>query len=637
MDSPQPSRLPVNHARRGLPLRAVAVGVTAALAACSSQRRPSLLLVTLDTVRADRLGCYGCDFAGTKTIDSVATCGVRFDQAFAQSPLTLPSHATIVTGLLPPTHRIRDNGAYSLAPEVMTLAEVLESAGYHTAAFTGAFVLDSGFGLAQGFQVYDDSLPSRGHAGVLQYAERRAGTVVDRAKAWLRRASAPFFLWVHLYDPHVPYDPPSPYDSLFVSDPYQGEIAYADAQVGRLLASIRDRGLAQTCVVVVVSDHGEALGEHGESTHGYFVYQETMRVPFVMAGPGLPGGVRISSQVRLADVAPTVLDLLAIPSPSELDGQSLLPVVDGTASGLPSYGETFYPCLSLGWSPLRSLRADGYTYIEAPTPELYHSEDDPGEVRNLAAVLTEQLHVMASRLDSMAGPLVPETAATASPGVARRLAALGYLSGGGTGAPRTGRDPKDALPLYNDLLAADVMIRRGAFDRAESLLQQVLSQDPANRQAMLHLGVLLKNRGRLREAAQVLDQGRDLYPGDYELTLQSGVCHRQLGDLQAARDRYQAALRLFDNDAVLFTNLGILEQQRGNREEARAAYTRALELDPNDATAHFNLGMLLVREGGDPAAALAHLDRAAILNPAFADRPNVAKIRAALRRVAGRG
>jgi tetratricopeptide (TPR) repeat protein len=351
-----------------------------------------------------------------------------------------------------------------------------------------------------------------------------------------------------------------------------------------------------------------------------------------MAGPALSSGVRVSGLVRLADVAPTVLDLLASPSPLQADGRSLRPVIAGSGSSLQVYGETFYPYLSLGWSPLRSLRTNGFTYVEAPTPELYRPEDDPGELRNLAERLPSQLQSMAARLDSLAGPAVADVSAP-SPDVTRKLATLGYLSSGGSGSAWPGRDPKDALPLYNDLLAADVMIRRGSFEQADSLLRSVLDRDPVNRQAMLRLGALLRDSGRLEEAAEVLDRGRTLYPDDYELNLQSGACRQQLGALGEALERYEAALRLFDNDPALFTDLAVVEEQLGDSEAARAAYARSLELDPHDAVAHFNLAMLLVREGGDPAVALAHLDSAMSLDPALAQRPNVARIRSGLLQV----
>ncbi len=600
---------------------------------CSTDRRPSLLLVTLDTVRADRLGCYGYTRAGTANIDSLAEQGVVFQEALSHIPLTLPSHATILTGLIPPSHGIRQNGAYILPDHAVTLAQILRQRGYSTAGFVGAFVLDSGFGLDKGFQLYDDDLPPRKQAVALQYNERKASEVASRAAAWLDETRDPFFAWVHFFDPHVPYDPPAPYDTLFPTDPYQGEIAFVDAQLGRLLRSLRKRGNPDRCLVVVVSDHGEALGEHGELTHGFFVYRETMRVPLIMSGLTLPPGKVVAGQVRLADVAPTVLELLGARLPQHVDGCSLVPLVYGGEQGMPSYGESFYPYLSLGWSPLRSVRAGGYTYIEAPRPELYSTAEDPQELENLASVLPTRVRELAAVLDSLAGPRILQEPGTVDREVARRLASLGYLSGA---APTHGaelRDPKDALELYRHLRTADVMITSGFPAQAESLLRLVLEADSTNLQAVLYLGVLLRNVGRIQEAAQVLERGCSLYGEYYELQLQAGICLRRLGRLPEARRRYERAIELFDRDGSLYTNLGILEEQSGRTEQAAAAYTRALELAPDDALAHFNLGMLQVRGGCAPGDALGHLERAVELDPELKRRPNVHTILTALRRV----
>jgi arylsulfatase A-like enzyme/Flp pilus assembly protein TadD len=607
-----------------------------ALASCTAERRVSVLLVTLDTVRADYLGCYGRAGARTGSIDSLAARGVRFDAAYAQSPLTLPSHATVLTGLIPPRHGLRDNGAYVLSDEEVTLAEVLQQRGYHTGAFIGAFVLDSGFGLAQGFEVYDDELPAGRGTAVLEYAERGAGEVSGRAAVWLSRVKTPFFAWVHFFDPHRPYNPPAPYDAMFPGSPYQGEIAYVDAELGRLLDVLRRRELREECLVVVLSDHGEGLGQHGELTHGLFVYEPTMRVPLVMSGPGLPGGLVVASRVRLVDVVPTVLELLGIPWPGTPDGFSVLPLLLDGGEGYPSYGESFYPFVSLGWSPLRAVRAGRFTYIEAPTPELYDTAKDPQEAENLAGVLPDKLQEMAALLDSLAGPLNLGAPPAVSPDAARKLQALGYLSGGASKAPGDLRDPKDALPLYQNLRSAEVMIRAGRPARAESLLQSLLDEDRGNRHALLILGVLLREQNRLEEAAEVLERGCLLYPDDYELHLQAGICLRRLGRPADARVRYEQALAIFGGDATLHTSLGILEEGQGNSDAAAAAYAQALVLDPDDALAHFNLGMLLVRSEGDAGAALSHLDRAVALDPSLGRRPNVAAIRQALRRVAHR-
>ncbi|HEX2465656.1 MAG TPA: sulfatase, partial [Thermoanaerobaculia bacterium] len=349
----------------------------------------NVLLVTLDTVRADRLGSYGYAGASTPALDGLAREGIRFSQAVATAPLTLPSHASILTGLFPPRHAVHQNGAAALPPTVPTLAEALHGHGYRTAAFVGSFVLDARFGLDRGFELYDDDIPRDPTTAVPGLEAERPGTqVVDRALSWLNADDQrPFFVWVHLYDAHAPYEPPEPYRSRFADRPYDGEIASVDAQVGRLLSYLDERGLAGDTIVAVAADHGEALGEHGELTHGLLLFEPTVRVPLLLRAPGrLPGGVVVGEPVGLADLAPTLAGLagvhLGLPS-SSVDGRDLSASL---AAGdepprVDLYAETEYPRL-FGWSALAAIRRGHAKYVAAPTPRLFDLESDPGETSN---------------------------------------------------------------------------------------------------------------------------------------------------------------------------------------------------------------------------------------------------------------
>jgi arylsulfatase A-like enzyme len=350
--------------------------------------RPNLLLVSIDTLRADHLGCYGYKKIKTPNIDQLAADAVRFKSAVSQVPLTLPSHCTILTGTYPSYHGVRDNVGFKLPEAKTTLAEILKAQGYQTAAFIGAYVLNSTFGLNQGFDLYDDRIAGSPRSGTvvnLNSVERPAGEVIERAINWLRaRRSTPFFMFVHLYDPHDPYSPPGAFAEIYKDKPYDGEIAYVDQEVGKLLAFLKDQKLYQNTIVVLTSDHGESFGEHGEWTHGYFIYDTTLLVPLIIKPieRGLAGKI-VTEQVSLVDLVPTALQLLAVRNTADLQGQSLFGLMHGNHRNGPglAYAETYYPA-QFGWSPLMGIRREDYKFIRAPKPELYDLKSDPGEQAN---------------------------------------------------------------------------------------------------------------------------------------------------------------------------------------------------------------------------------------------------------------
>jgi arylsulfatase A-like enzyme len=417
---------------------AVTVVLVSALGLRSSAT--GVILITLDTTRVDRLSPYGFRRAKMPALDRLAREGVVFDQAVTVSPLTLPAHTTLFTGLLPQRHGVRENASPALAEDQVTLAEVLAEQGFETAAFVGSAVLDPGRGLRQGFQVYGgvelgpDAFRSPGAS------ERRAHAVIDDAITWLETLDGErFFLWTHLYDPHRPYDAPQPFASQH--EPYVAEIAYADSQIARLLAVLEQRHLLNRVVVVVTADHGEALGEHGELDHGVFLYESVLRVPLIVRAPGLPPR-RVTSQARLSDIVPTVLDLLEIPAPP-VDGISLTEGMRGSDAELDAYAESVYPAAN-GWAPIFALRTDRFKLIEAPQPELYDVVLDPGERRNLVADRPVLVQALRQRLHGLQGEK-PAHVVSRMPSIdadlRERLAALGYVSPAPLlepGSPRSG-------------------------------------------------------------------------------------------------------------------------------------------------------------------------------------------------------
>ncbi len=579
-----------------------------------------VLLVTIDTLRADRVGAYGHGPARTPVIDGLAARGVRFTRAFATAPITLPSHASLLTGRYPPAHRSRHNGM-AVAADVPTLAETLRRAGFATAAFVAAFPLDRRFGLQRGFDVYGDRMP-RGADG--RPANERAGQqVVDEALAWMgSRRGDRMFLWVHLFEPHAPYGAVA--DGRPVAERYDAEVAEADRQVGRLLDGLGP-GRDQT-LVVVAADHGEAFGEHGEIGHSVFVYDTTLRVPLVMAGPGLAPRL-VEADVALVDVAPTVATLLGA-GPFAADGADVSGPLRGGAPWPERelYAESFAPLLDFGWSPLRTLRGGGLKVIAAPRPELFDVAADAGESANLAGVDRARTASWLARVDRISPPSL-ETRAAADPEAARRLQALGYTAGA-PAAPRSLADPKDRGAVAAQL--AQVTSGEVTGATLEATLRQILTADPGNPQAHLRLGVVLADSDRCAAAESEFAAAiaAQMPTADAHLGL-AGCLARRGQAADAARILAQADVVEPDNPVVA-ANRGILLSDGGRPAEAVPLLLRAVDLDPDFHQARFALAIALARSGQrEPAATQARqlLDR---LDPAAPQRPEVARLLRAL-------
>jgi len=582
--------------------------------------RPSIVLVTLDTTRADHLGCYGAARSATPRIDALAASGVRFTEALSPVPLTLPAHASLLTGRVPRRHGVRDNAGYRLDATVPLLTERLTAAGYATAAFVSAAVLDRDGGLARGFQTYDDSVRV-GDRRAFDYQERAASQTVDSVLPRLAELKAPFFLWVHLYDPHLPYVPPEPFASQFKDRPYDGEIAFMDAQLGRVIDALKRKGT--TVYVALAGDHGESLGEHGESSHGVFLYQATQHVPLIVTGPGLPTGTTVAATVGLVDVAPTLLALVGLPALPDADGRSLVSLMRGARPASRDYElETFYPSNSYGWAPLRALVSGPYKYVEAPRPELYELPTDPRETNDLArpkAVHAMELsRALSQRVDGDAARPAEDAATERR----EKLASLGYVSG--SVAPATGAiDPKDGVKLLPDLDAARRAVQVGNPADALAPAARILTQNPENVPARLVLGQAQLALGRQDDALSTYRQVTELSPDNALAWFDLGNAYagRALKDDVAfaeTKRAYERALALQPRHADTYLNLAALQAARHDPEESRKTLTRARAAGVVDPALETELGLLEAARN-DPQAARAAFSRALALNPGQAE------------------
>lgn len=571
---------------------AIALAAALSVAPSSAAVRPDLnvLLITIDTVRADRLGCYGYAGAGTPNLDRLAAEGVRFANTYAQVPLTLPSHCSIMTGMDPADHRVHNNGTYSLGPEIPTLAGLLKARGYRTAAFIASFTLDSRFGLARGFDVYDDNV--QGEEALKSFrSERRAGAVLAALAPWLESIRGERFLcWAHFYDPHLPYAPPPPFDAEYRDRKYDGEIAYVDLIIGKLLDLLKEKGLENTTLIVVAGDHGEALGEKKEIDHGLFLYDGTLRVPMIVRlGKDLPAGRVVSSRVRLIDIMPTVLDSLGIPVPSGVRGTSLLPYARGKRTAdLPVHIETFYPRETFGWSALTGLIDGAWKYIRAPTPELYDLPLDPHEEKNLASAEPAVLREEARKLDEFiarSGARKGPAGRAVSAAEAERLRSLGYLGAAAADSRAKGElpDPKDKIGDYLLVFRGNLLENEGRLVEAAACYRQVLDANPGVPSNYVNLAVLEMKRNRADEAARLLEQAKSKFP-DSEVVLS------RLMGIYLNAGRWQDALStgraLLENDPAHFDALflsGSAYAHLGKWEDALACYRKARAIEPENA------------------------------------------------------
>jgi choline-sulfatase len=573
------------------------------VAACRSPAAPApardltaprnLVIVTIDTLRADRVGAYGYQQARTPVMDDLAQRGARFIDAIATAPITLTSHASLLTGRYPPGHGARHNGI-AAAAEVPTLAEVLRSRGWSTAAFVSAFPLDRRFGLARGFETYDDELPRAQNGQPLN--ERSGLDTARRATEWLTaHATQPFFLWLHLFEPHAPYGSSA---SGTAASRYDAEVAIADEAVGRLMSALGRE--ADRTLVIVTADHGEAFGEHGEIGHSIFVYDTTLRVPLLMRGPGVPAGLSFDVPVSLVDVAPTVAAMFGIEG-FDADGVSLKAALGGGAvADRTLYAESFAPLLDFGWSALRTIREGDWKYIDAPRAELYDLARDRAESSNRIADDAPRAARLQTRLESYGGRETPRPAADAE--ATRRLRTLGYVSGGGgTRDAGSGRpDPKDRIEVASRL----AMVMAGEVAAAELIptLEAILRDDPGNPQAHLRLGFAELAAGRCARAEPHLRRALEARIPSADAGLGIGQCRSAAGDHAGASRALEAALALEPGNPVVLANLGLMALARKDDAAGIAYLEKALTIDRNLYQARFELARSLARVGRVPQA-----------------------------------
>jgi Flp pilus assembly protein TadD len=552
-----------------------------------------------------------------------------------------------MTGSYPMVHKLRDMDGFVLGKSHPTIASLMQGAGFATAAFVGSRALARNFGFSHGFDTYDDDMGGQTESGRLPgvIAERRASVVSDHALDWLNQnGQRDFFLWVHYYDPHLPYDPPEPYKHEYAKSPYDGEIAYMDEQVGRLLAGLDQLGMTSRTLVIAIGDHGESLGEHGEAAHGIFLYDATLHVPLIVAGPEVPRGKVIDDQVRTIDLHPTVMEFLNLPSSPEAQGVSLWPLMrQGThVRSNYSYGETLYPRTYMGWSELRAMRTDSWKFIMAPHPELYDLQHDPGETLNLIPNHPAEAEQLQNKIWEVAGKQAMTEKVTTSPvdeQTRQELESLGYVSGGASHEIQLGSkapDPKDRVPVLKIMQQAEGLLNANQNVRAAQLLEQALCQDPGNPAGHAALAMALERSGQLDRAVEVyqdaikrgistdiiyshlgslyvhlhqLDKAVDamvisnrINPTDLDNLRNLASAELWTGHFDEAELSFKAITLQNDHDSVAYDGLGLVAMQRGDGDAARRDFEKSIELDSNAVDPLFNLGIVYQKAGNKPMA-----------------------------------
>jgi arylsulfatase A-like enzyme/Flp pilus assembly protein TadD len=617
----------------------------------------NVLLITLDTLRADALSAYGGG-ARTPNLDALAAGGILYDFAHAHAVVTLPSHASILTGQFPFTHGVRENSGYSLRPDAATIATRLKARGFATGAFVSAFPLDSRFGLTNGFDVYDDAVGSRRGPVGFSMPERSGEDVVSVARQWLAGQRGRWFAWVHLFDPHAPYKPPAPFDARYAGRPYLGEVAYMDSALGPLFDAVRSA--SRPTLVIATGDHGEALGDHGEPTHGVFAYEATLRVPLIVAqfGARSTGGERSDEPVRHVDILPTILDALDAPVPADVPGRTLLQrggVLDRFRARpeRTSYFEAMSSMLNRGWAPLRGVIAGREKLIDLPIVELYDLATDAAEQTNLAETRGDRRRALEGRLAAFNAPIASGREQE-SPEVVARLRALGYVSG--NAAPKAkytdADDPKRLIEidraihrgvdLYQtgrlresaavfqvlieqrpDMSAAYghlafVQWEAGAAQPAIATLREAVKRDIADLDMQVRLGIYLAEAGLSREAIPLLETLAQGGGANVDVLNGLGIAYAQQGRADAALATFRRVLAIDARSAMALENIGSVLLQRGDLAGARAALQQAADLEPSSSRAHTGLGAVAAKLG-DRKTAMTHWTRAVELDPADYD------------------
>lgn len=572
----------------------------------------NIILFTIDTLRADHLECYGYDRLKTPHINRLASEGILFEHNIAQAPLTLPSHSSILTGTNPLYHGVRDNGGFYLEENQITLAEVLKSRGYSTAAFVAAFVLDSRWGIDQGFDYYYDNFDLTKYKKVsLDAVQRRGDEVLSEAYKWLEsHTQGKFFAWIHLYDPHTPYDPPEPHKTQYGGKPfrlYDGELAYVDQLMGEFRSFMEEKDLMDKTLIVFTADHGESLGEHKESAHGFFIYDSDIRVPLIIRLPeNKLAGKIIKNQVRSIDIMPTVLNVIGEKIPDSVQGESFLPLILGKMRGdeLSAYSETYWPNFHYGWSELRSLRKGRYKFIDAPKPELYDILEDPGEVNNLVNTKATLGHEMKRELMALIGRFSAEGIEDAGPKKIDndsliKLQALGYIGSFYSSSKRDSgnlADPKDKIELYNEIKLAQFLVTEEKIEQAEKKIKDVLNKDASVLEARYILGNIYSKQNKYDDAIEEYKKALDVNPEYYEAIFGLSLAYKDTKRYDEAIIGFRRLIEIDARDTKPLLHLGDIYEERAELDEAMRYLKSAVSIDPEAPVFHNKLGAVYLKK-----------------------------------------
>ena len=597
--------------------------------------KPNILLISVDTLRADHLSCYGYSKATTKSFDRLAKEGILFTKAYTPVPITLPSHSSIMTGKYPISHRVMDNGIFFLDEEEETLAECLKQEGYFCAAFIGSFVLDSQFGLNQGFDIYADDFDTDEPKGEkkrmgLSYPERRGNSVTNDFIEWLDsyRTSAdrsPFFAWVHYFDPHFAYEPPEPLYSQFKDNLYDGEIAYTDLCLKRLFDKLISYDLWDSTWIILVGDHGEGMGEHNETYHGVFLYDSTLHVPLIMRYPELITPSTINSQVRTIDIAPSILDALEIRPLKEVDGVSFAKVFEGKSiDHLTLYCQSEYGLNGYGWSPLEGIRQDEYKYIQAPHPELYNIHKDKKELYNLINKEAARAKSMESTLKELKAKLEKQTVAPTPKSMdsetAQKLFSLGYVFSGKVESQDHAElpDPKERIKLLNDMDMATFYLETGHDEKALKQFEKVIIADPNNLYARYMIGMIQKKRGKYDLAEAAFLEVLKIRSNYLDIHLHLGGLYEIQGRFSLALEQLQLAAEGAKKEEDMYYTMGLIHEKMENFDLAIENFNKSLEILPEQYRVYYSLGSVYRKQGLSSKAILKYR-QALELNPDSAE------------------
>lgn len=556
----------------------------------------NVLLITIDTIRPDRLSCYSTKYLKTPNIDALADKGVLFERAFAHNSITLPSHANILLGTTPLYHGVHDNAKFKISEDSLTMAEFLKSKGYATAAFIGAFSLDSRFGLNQGFDVYDESYPAQSSV-VFVPPERTAGEVIKPALEWLEGQDSKWFCWIHLWDPHVPYKPPEPFSTQYEEDPYSGEVAYVDAELKKIFDFIDNEYLRDYTLIILTGDHGESLGEHGELSHTYFAYNSTIWVPLMMAGPGI-GSSRIENNVCHIDIFPTLCDILNVEKPAFLQGVSLLPLMNGKKfDKRPIFFESLGPYYNQGWAPQWGFIEDNKKFIDSPIPEFYDLDSDFNELNNIIENIDVERYL--EKLDELKDNLTSSRKSQNPQQMDReaqeKLRSLGYLISPTSNIKESygpEDDLKTLLPIQKKLDQAIILGDEGKMEESAQLLNEIIAEQKNFAQAYLYLYQIHIDLGQKDKVMEILEKGMNNNPQNYAIISTFGVFLVREEQFDRGIEVLQKALSLLDFDPDAWHYLGFAYWRKKDNQKAFEYYRKAISLDDSDPMVYYNLGML---------------------------------------------